>query len=104
MAQRDELVAVPTEGRNQECCLVRLGAAVGEKDFVELVRCHRADALGELDLRSNQKEGRRARDAIELGLDRVVDFGDGVATRNGGDAAEEIEILATSAVEQELTF
>ena len=37
-------------------------------------------------------------DAVELLLDRLVDLGDGVAGRDGGDAAEEIEVLLARAV------
>ena len=41
-------------------------------------------------------------DAVELLLDRVVDLRDGVAAGDGGDAAEEIEILPAGAVVDEL--
>ena len=37
-------------------------------------------------------------DAVELRLDRVVDLRDGVAGGDGGDAAEEVEVLLAGAV------
>jgi len=42
--------------------------------------------------------------AIELLLDRFVDFGHGVTAGDRGDAAEEIEVLATGSVVDELAL
>ena len=98
VAEGDQLVAVAVEGGDQEGGFVGLGAAVGEEDLVELRRGHRPDALGQLDLGADQEEGRGVGDPVELRLDRVVDLGDGVAAGDGGDAAEEVEVLPSGAV------
>jgi hypothetical protein len=42
--------------------------------------------------------------AVQLGLDRVVDLRDGVTARDRGDTAKEIEILPPLAVVEELAL
>ena len=104
VAQRDHFVAAPVEGGQENRRFVRLGAGTGEEDLVQLLRRHFADALGQFDLGADQKEGRGVDDAVELRLDRVVDLGNGVTADDGGDAAEEVEILPAIAIVQVLPF
>ena len=102
VAEGDQLVAAAAEGGDEEGGLVRLGAAVGEEDLVQLRRGHRPDPLGQLDLGPDQEERAGVGDPVELGLDRLVDLLHGVAAGDGGDAAEEVEVLPAGPVPDEL--
>jgi hypothetical protein len=104
MAECDQLVRLAIEGGDEKRGFVGLGAAVGEKDLVQPWRRHRPQALGQFDLGADQEERAGVDDAVELLLDRVVDLRDGMARGDGGNAAEEVEVLLARAVVDILPF
>ncbi|MGX1225512.1 hypothetical protein RKD42_006771 [Streptomyces ambofaciens] len=98
VAHRQDGVAAPVGGGEQQGGVVGLGAGGGEEDAGVGDAGQVGDAFGEFDHRAVEVEGRGVDDPPGLLGDGLRHFGQGVRGHRGEDAAEEVEVLVARGV------
>src|SRR5690606_22299135 len=98
VAHRQDRVAAPVGGGEQQGGVVGLGAGGGEEDPGVGDAAQLGDAFGEVHHRPVEVEGGGVDDPPGLFTHRLGDLGQGVGGHGGEDAAEEVEVAVARGV------